>query len=75
MAFTVSKSKFKRAVDRNRIKRLMREAYRTQKHSFLKKLEAENKTVALMFIYNSFAFPTFEQIDNVLEKGLNGVKV
>lgn len=29
--FTVSKKKFKKAVDRNRIKRLLREAYRKQK--------------------------------------------
>jgi len=75
VAFTVSKSKFKHAVDRNRIKRLMRQAYRTNKHSFLEKLEAENKTVALMFIYNSFAETSFEQIEDALKKGLVGIRV
>lgn len=53
----------------------MRQAYRTNKLSFLEKLEAENKTVALMFIYNSYALPTFEQIEEALKKGLIGVKV
>jgi ribonuclease P protein component len=33
IATTVSKRRFKRAVDRNRIKRLMREAWRLEKHT------------------------------------------
>lgn len=42
-ALSVSKKKFKRAVDRNRIRRLVREAYRLNKHILYEKLEIGNR--------------------------------
>ena len=48
---SVSKRKFKRAVDRNAIKRLTREAYRTQKQSLLNACCAEKQTVVLGLVY------------------------
>lgn len=74
VAFTVSKSKFKSAVDRNRIKRLMREAYRTNKHEFLDTLQQENKSLALMFVYNNYTLPNLSQINIAAVKVLQGVK-
>ena len=51
-SFSVPKRRFKRAVDRNRIKRLMRESYRLQKHLVqeLQEEKGENKAV-FMFVY------------------------
>jgi len=50
--FTVSKRNFKRAVDRNRIKRLMRESFRIQKH-LVQELQEDkgNDKAVFMFIY------------------------
>ena len=46
--FSVSKRKFKHAVDRNKIKRLMRECYRKNKHTLYQNIEEE---YILMFTY------------------------
>lgn len=49
--FTVSSKQFKKAVDRNRIKRLMREAYRLQKNQLKEHLKIRQKKMAVFFIY------------------------
>ena len=48
---------FKRAVDRNRIKRLSREAYRLQKQELISWLEAKGSHLAVFFIYTGKDFP------------------
>src|SRR5687767_2812315 len=51
IAISVSKRNFKKAVDRNRIKRQIREAYRTGKQPLYEHLEAKNKKIIFMVIY------------------------
>ena len=70
--FTVNKKYFKKAVDRNRIKRLMRESYRLQKNDLKNELVKENKNLALFFIFTGKELPeyplVFEKIGNLLAK-------
>ena len=51
--FSVSKRNFKRAVDRNRVKRLMRESFRLSKHNISSFLEQNNLQCAFVFIYTN----------------------
>lgn len=50
---SVSKRRFKRAVKRNRVKRQIREAYRTNKHKLLEALTEKKHRLAIAFIYLS----------------------
>jgi ribonuclease P protein component len=57
---SVSKKYFKKAVDRNYYKRLLRECYRLNKKLLLENLD---KPYAIMFFYQSKEAMTFEDIN------------
>lgn len=60
MGVSVSKKYFKRAVDRNYFKRLLREAYRLNKHLLIDHLE---KPHAFMFFYQSNDRLSYHEIE------------
>lgn len=62
---SVTKRRFKKAVTRNRIKRLMREAYRLRKNDVFNNIST---SYAFMFLYLGKQEPTFEEIDNTMGK-------
>src|SRR4026207_2337321 len=59
-AVGVSSKNFKRAVDRNRIKRLIREAYRLQKNILQEKLKEKNLSMKVFFIFTGKELPEYK---------------
>ncbi len=69
--FAVSSKHFKKAVDRNRIKRLMREAYRLQKNDLQIQLMKQHKYLAVFIIYVGNELPEYQFIFDKTGKVLN----
>jgi len=58
----VSTKNFKRAVDRNRVKRLTREAWRLQKNELAEELKKVGKQLNVFFVYNHKELPDFNTV-------------
>lgn len=64
----VSSRNFKRAVDRNRIKRLMREAYRLQKNELAESLISHKITLAVFILYIGKEMPPYDVVFEKFKK-------
>lgn len=67
-AFSVSSRRFKKAVDRNRIKRLMKESYRLNRHIAEQAVMKKEMQLDCFFIYTGKALPVFGDIDEAMKK-------
>jgi len=65
VSFSVPKRNFKLAVHRNKIKRLLREAYRLHQYEFFKE---DTQFYNIMFIYTTNKIPEYAQVESKLKK-------
>lgn len=77
VAFVVPRT-IRRATDRNRIKRLMRESYRLNKHIIPAQFYSASERLSLLFLFNikkkgSLAMPQFTDIENEMKAILNEI--
>ena len=65
---TAPKKHFKKAVDRNRIKRLLREAYRLQKTGLTEAALHGGKAANVFFMYTDKSLPLFETVQPAMAR-------
>ncbi len=66
----VSSRNFKKAVDRNRVKRLLREVYRTQKQDLISTVALQSSELNVFFLYVGKELPAFLELQSAMEKTL-----
>lgn len=71
---SVPKKRIKKAVHRNRIKRLVRESYRLNR-ALINKLELDQQPIDVAFIYVKDTATNFNEIDKAIKKALNQIAV
>jgi len=70
MAVSVSKKRFKTAVERNRVKRLVREAYRLHKHLLYERLKAREEHISIMISYIGQEILPYNEVERGIMKML-----
>ena len=68
VVFSVPKRLFKRAHDRNLLKRQMRETYRFRKHELYELLASNDKKIVFMLVYIAKEKVEFKQLETAINK-------
>lgn len=75
LLMSVPKKRFKHAVDRNRYKRLLREAYRLNNTHLLEVMATKEYSLHVAFTVVGTEIPTFAELDWVMTKILEKMEV
>lgn len=67
---SVSKRQLKKAVQRNKVKRLVREAYRKNKNTFYTFLERERYNGVVAFVYTADRILSYNEIEEAVNKSV-----
>jgi ribonuclease P protein component len=68
---SVSKRNFKRAVDRNKIKRLLRESYRRNKALLYEALGEQEQNLTIGIIFTGKSIPTYDELEKKIIQALH----
>jgi ribonuclease P protein component len=71
---SVSTKHFKRAVDRNRVKRISREAWRLHKQDLYSSLLEQDRNFAIFFIYTQKEILTYTEVEKGMTKAIQKLK-
>lgn len=71
---SVSKRHFKRAVKRNRVKRLIKEAYRLNKQEFAMIADTSNSSLDIAFLYLKAELPDYAEIEKAMLKTISTLR-
>ena len=67
---SVPKKRFRHAIDRNRMKRLVREAYRVNKHELCDFVSQQDYNIAVAFVCITDNMATYQIVERSMHKAL-----